>query len=401
MAAQHEEAILADQEKRLTEMLSVSRSATGEAAERLKQAQGLAEEVGRSSVIKDELLQELSKVQGRQRDVAAQLQASEDQLVRLEAASKDLEQRRTQLAFSENRIAAFEARAGELAQLTEEIDARIAALSKKDAIVEAVRNQVANIHDVSARSKADLEYVEVHRSDVATLRERVDEVLSIAAETETRLVSIESRKKLVDEVELKTNIITNMLEDVRLNVETLGEQKAVVDHLMDNFTRLTEKVQEAQTTLRSLQTERELAQRIERGIKTLRKTAAPDEKETGVGAVREPPKSFSLGDSEWRLGASRAAPTLSPEVLERLGQPLFEPDLRLPAEQRAGAGDVGLAHFGVVFRQRPVDDLARRSRHLDDRPRDLLDRHLVRVADVDRVVLVRVRQPEDAVHEIA
>jgi archaellum component FlaD/FlaE len=47
---------------------------------------------------------------------------------------------------------------------------------------------------------------------------------------------------------------------------------------MDNFTQLNEKVQEAQTTLRSLQVEREIAERIERGIKQLRKTAAPEEK---------------------------------------------------------------------------------------------------------------------------
>ena len=47
---------------------------------------------------------------------------------------------------------------------------------------------------------------------------------------------------------------------------------------MENVTRLTERMQEAQTTLRSLQAERELAERIERGIKQLRKTAAPEEK---------------------------------------------------------------------------------------------------------------------------
>jgi DNA repair ATPase RecN len=230
-------------------------------------------------VIKDELIQELARVQSRQRDVAMQLEASEDQLKRLEAASKTLEQRRTQLAFSEKRIAAFEARAGELGQLTEEIDAKIAALGKRDAIVEAVRKEVESVHDVSARSKSDLQYVEAHRNDVAALRERVDEVLSMVGETETRLASIESRKRLVDEVQLKTNVITNMLEDVRLNLETLGEQKAVVDHVMDNFSKLTEKVQEAQTTLRSLQAERELAERIERGIKNLRKAAAPEEKQ--------------------------------------------------------------------------------------------------------------------------
>jgi hypothetical protein len=69
-----------------------------------------------------------------------------------------------------------------------------------------------------------------------------------------------------------------MLEDVRLNLETLGEQKAVVDHVMETVNRLSERTQEAQTMLRSLQTEREIAERIERSIKQLRKTAPPDEK---------------------------------------------------------------------------------------------------------------------------
>ena len=41
-----------------------------------------------------------------------------------------------------------------------------------------------------------------------------------------------SRKKLVDEVEVKTQMITNLLADVRVNLETLGEQKSLVDHLV-------------------------------------------------------------------------------------------------------------------------------------------------------------------------
>ncbi len=118
-----------------------------------------------------------------------------------------------------------------------------------------------------------------HRNDVATLRQKVDEVLGCVSETESRLAEIESRKKLVDEVQLKTTVITNMLEDVRLNLETLGEQKAVVDHVMESVTRLSERTQEAQTTLKALQTERELAERIARGIKQLRKTAPAADKQ--------------------------------------------------------------------------------------------------------------------------
>ena len=259
-------------------MLAASRSAASEAGERLEQVQGLAEEVSRAARVKDELLQELAHVQTRQREVAAQLDASQDQLKQLETTARAIDQRRSDFAFTEKRIAAFEARGAELARMTEDVDARIAEIVRRDAVVEAVRKEVAGVCEVSARSKADLEYVEAHRNEIAALRERVDETLACARETETRLAHIEARKRLVDEVQTKTSVITNMLEDVRLNLETLGEQKAVVDHVMEIVDRLTARTQEAQTMLRSLQVEREIAERIERSIKQLRKGAPAEEK---------------------------------------------------------------------------------------------------------------------------
>jgi hypothetical protein len=47
---------------------------------------------------------------------------------------------------------------------------------------------------------------------------------------------------------------------------------------MDSFNRLSQMVQEAQSTMRALQTEREMAERIERGIKQLRARTATEEK---------------------------------------------------------------------------------------------------------------------------
>ena len=277
-AVQQEEATLAGQERRLSEMLASSQARAEEAAARERAVQLLAQEVSRSSAIKDELVAELSRVQGRQREVSTHLEAAAEQLARIEASSNALEQRRSQLAQSEKRIAAFEARAGELAQLTQELDAKIADIAKRGTLVDAVRQELAAVNEISARSKSDLLHVEDHRNDVAQLRERVDQLLACIDQTESRLGEIEARKKLVDEVQLKTTVISNMLEDVHLNLETLGEQKAVVDHVMDATARLTERTREAQTMLRSLQTERELAERIERSIKQLRKTATKDEK---------------------------------------------------------------------------------------------------------------------------
>jgi chromosome segregation ATPase len=158
-AAQQEESAINAQEKRLIEMLAASREAALEAAQRFEQVQGLADDLRRSSAIKDELLQELAQVVERQREVASQAEAAETQLARIEAASRALEHRRAQLAHSEQRITTFEARAAELAQLTEDLDARIADLTNRDAVVDAIRQEVAGVQEITARIRADLDVV--------------------------------------------------------------------------------------------------------------------------------------------------------------------------------------------------------------------------------------------------
>lgn len=87
-------------------------------------------------------------------------------------------------------------------------------------------------------------------------------------------------------MQTKANLIANLLEDVRVNLETLGEQKAVIDHLSEKLARLEFVMQEAQNTLRMLSHERELAERIEQSIKQLRmRAAARDEREKGEHAA--------------------------------------------------------------------------------------------------------------------
>src|SRR6185503_15589932 len=114
--------------------------------------------------------------------------------------------------------------------------------------------------------------------EVAALKRRVDLLLSKIAETDDRIVSIDARRKLVDEVQTKANAIVHLLDDVRINLEMLGEQKAVVDHVAEKAAQLEFMLQEARNTQRSLQHERELAERIEQGIKQLRsKTPGAEE----------------------------------------------------------------------------------------------------------------------------
>lgn len=269
-AALQDQATLTSQERRISEMLEAVRAVGTEAAEHLTKTQGLSIQLTRSESIKDSLIKELALVQGRQREVAGHVESANAQLATLDTMVRGLEQRHDQLVFSEKRISAFDAKIAELKNVTETIERRIQDVIARDETVQSVRREVEGVHDVSAKAKADLHYLDAHRGDVIALRGRVDELLATAQATEQRISDINAQRRMVEEVQLKVAVTSNMLEDVRMHLETVGEQKAVLDYVLEQVARLEIMSREAQATVRALQTERELAERIERSIQSLR-----------------------------------------------------------------------------------------------------------------------------------
>jgi chromosome segregation ATPase len=151
-----------------------------------------------------------------------------------------------------------------------DIDARMRQLNERDAIVSAVKAEVENVHQISARSREDLQYMSAHRDEVVALRRQVQDLLGRAGEVAEKISEVEARRRDVDEVQTKASMVANLLSDVRVHLETVTEQKAVIDHLSEKLANVDFVMQEAQNTLRMLNQERELAQRIEQSIKQLR-----------------------------------------------------------------------------------------------------------------------------------
>jgi chromosome segregation ATPase len=267
---EREEAEVLEQKACLAELVEQSRNLNADVAARLTQVQNASDALTRVSTVKDELLNELSVVQARQRDAIGQAEAVDDQLKRADTMVKELDERRTQLTLSEKRISAFEARLNDLRQHSDSLDLKIASIAEREALVQAVKAEVDHVHQISSRSKADLTFVTEHRSEVATLRTQVEDLLGRVTETDQKIAAIEARRKMVEDVQSRANAITRLLDDINVNLEMLGEQKAVIDHVGEKLAHLDFMVQEGQSTLRALQREREVAERIERSITSLR-----------------------------------------------------------------------------------------------------------------------------------
>src|SRR5919204_5015695 len=119
---------------------------------------------------------------------------------------------------------------------------------------------------------------------------------------------------------------------------------------------------------------------------------------------------FAVAAKAQRTTVSRAmldflnAKWLPPEARQHAPEPLLEFDFGLPAQHLPGSGDVGLANLRIVHRECLVNDLALGRCHSDDCLRELQDRKLLRVAEVDRQGLVALGEqvePSDQVVDVA
>ena len=118
------------------------------------------------------------------------------------------------MAFGEKKLGGVESRLLEIRQVVEGLEKSIQGIASREQLVNAVKAEVEQVHQISAQSKADLLYVTDNRTEIAMLKTSVNELLSRIAETDERIVSIDARRKLVDEVQAKANAIVHLLDEM-------------------------------------------------------------------------------------------------------------------------------------------------------------------------------------------
>jgi hypothetical protein len=105
---------------------------------------------------------------------------------------------------------------------------------------------------------------------VATLSQALDQSQRTVDALQAQIARVDAQRQSIDAAQSRAEGITHMLSDLQVNLEMFGEQRAVIDDVGEKLARLDFTVQEARNTLRALQRERELAERVEQGIKALR-----------------------------------------------------------------------------------------------------------------------------------
>ena len=266
---QRDDDTLAAQDRRMTELSEACRALSHEAAQRLETVHGIHQELDKAGALREQLVGELAEIQKQQRDTFAHIEAADDQFTRLDALWKKLDQRRSQLTEAEQALGQVDGRMEELHRLSDAMDRKIQGIAEREHVVEAVRRGIEGVHALGQKSQADLDAISERRAEIARATSEMERLRDSLAATQERIVAIENRRQLVDDVQRKADTIMNILGDVQITLDSVGEQKAMVDHVFTELARIEYLVQEARGTMRALQTERDVAQRIVENVRQI------------------------------------------------------------------------------------------------------------------------------------
>jgi chromosome segregation ATPase len=261
---------------RLAEIHDSAAALFDDIASRLSSVQSVQSELERAGTLKDDLYQHLGQIQKIEREAYERHQEAESLLEQCTTRWKLVDQRRADLATVEQSLAGVETRMQTLERLAESLDSKIASVGERNGIVLAVKQEVDAVHGLARKCQDDLNAIADQWTAIGETRAGVDRLSAALAGADEKLVEVERRSAAVEDVRRKADAVVRLLDDVRVTLDTVGEHKAVVDHVTEMLAQFEDAVAEARGTTKALQAERKLAQRIVENVRHIHARAGAE-----------------------------------------------------------------------------------------------------------------------------
>jgi chromosome segregation ATPase len=275
-ALQLDQETVASQERRLTDLRETSSALFADISSRLDTLKSVQTDLARAGSLKDDLYQHLAEILTIERDTFERHHEAQVLLEQFSARWKQVDQRRAELGMVEQSVKALDERIVLLDRLAGAVDVKITSLAERDRIVDAVKQEIDVIHQVARQCQDNLSAIADQRIAISEGRADVERLAKALTAADEKLAEVERRSAAVDEVRRQADAVVCLLDDVRLTLDTVSEQKAMIDHVTETLAKVDDVIVEAKGTTRALQAERKLAQRIVEKVRNIHARAGAD-----------------------------------------------------------------------------------------------------------------------------
>jgi len=232
----------------------------------------LDDELQRANRLRQEWLVEATQIEARQRELGRYSDTSEAQLQKIGELGRRLEERMSELAAADRKLAQHEEKVQTLEAQLEQTAAKIEDVHSRQASLDRIGEQMAALFETCERTRNHALAVVDARKVIVEANEKLSGLFEQTKAVDERHRALEARHGAIEEAELKIDSLRGVLGDIEVNLENFTAQKVVIDHLAEKLARLDFATKKAEIVARELQEERELGDRILKGIQSLRET---------------------------------------------------------------------------------------------------------------------------------
>jgi chromosome segregation ATPase len=247
---------------------------------------GVKESAERAEKSRSAWLEELARVESQHESAHEQLATTAQQIAAAEALVAKLEQARSGLESTEARIVEFQSRVSKLDESMGRLDRQTDLVESRTGMIDHLKKEIETLLASTEEHRKKAMQVVSAKKDILEAKEHLIAVNAQAEQIDRRMEVIQRRLAAVEDIELKVDTLHNTLADIDVSVDAFGEQKAVIDHIAEKLSRIDFEIRRAESVTRALQEERELAWRIQQGLKSVRRTKEVDEGEASAPLVR-------------------------------------------------------------------------------------------------------------------
>jgi chromosome segregation ATPase len=221
-----------------------------------------SEHLTRASLLRQEAVDAVRQLDERTRGAQDTASALDDRTTRADAVSDELEGRVVAFRAIEDRIAHFRADFERWEKAKHELHRSLELMAGRQATVDALGDNVREMFEVAERTADDLKAAAGMHHDILQFRPAVDDLVSRLHEADEARASLDLRKHEIGQAERQLARADAVLIDIQSSLETLHNQKATLDGVIEKTGALAFQIQQGEALIDRLRKERDITNSV-------------------------------------------------------------------------------------------------------------------------------------------
>ncbi len=251
---------LAERTRALGQELELKQAGLDKATEHLDQVAQLREQAATAA----------QQLEERSSQLGTTVTTAGNRLLELTATLDELDNRAGGLRFAQKRMAQFEERLAKWEAVESQLTRALEQMNQRQATVDAMQADMHRLYEVAEKTTDDVRSIAAAREEVGETRAMLETVLSMVTHVHDAANTLDHRKRQVEQAEERLARVEAMLEEMQAGLEQLCA--------------LAFQTKQAEVLISTLQTEREITDKVRTAVTQVREERRTEERPTKKSA---------------------------------------------------------------------------------------------------------------------